>query len=173
MISENMDNANTPSLQTGSFDELLSSLPEMSLKPDIIRRHIVDIHLSPRVLLETGIPRYELGICSYRKIDLSRVVEQAYEKLGTPDQELQAQIDKEKDRCLSFGSTIDAYKRMLVKTLKYIESYGLAAINWANVETLFNGARSVRINIVETTDTSFFEKLATLEDMANHRPTTL
>ena len=168
-----MYNTNSPSSQTGSFNDLLSSLDEMRLAPAIIRRHIVDIHFSPRVLLDTGIPRYDLGLCRYRKIDLSWVVQMAYEKLETLNQELQAQIDGEKDRCLPFGRTVEVYRRMLVKTLKYIDSYGLAAIDWTNVETLFNGARSVRINIVETTDTSFFEKLATLEDMANHRPTTL
>ena len=169
-----MYNTNSPSSQTGSFNDLLSSLDEMRLAPAIIRRHIVDIHFSPRVLLDTGIPRYDLGLCRYRKIDLSWVVQMAYEKLETLNQELQAQIDGEKDRCLPFGRTVENYKTMLVKTLKYIEIRELATIDWARVETLFRGANSVKVNIVsDTTDSSFFDTLATLEDLARSRPTTL
>lgn len=169
-----MYNTNPHSSQTGSFDDLLSSLDGMRLAPAIIRRHIVDIHFSPQVLLDTGIPRYEMGICSYRNIDLSWVVERAYEKLETPNQELQAQIDREKDRCLPFGRTVEDYKTMLVKTLKYIEIRELATVDWTRVETSFRGANSVKVNIVSnTTDSSFFDTLATLEDMAKSRPTTL
>ena len=160
--------------RANSFSDLVSKLDEMKKTPASLRGHIVSVHFSPHILLGIGVPRYDIGICRYREIELGWVVRKAYERLEISDSELEGEIDKEKDRFLPFGRTVEDYRKMLVKKLKYIEMHGLAIIDWSRVKKSYEGANSIIVKIVsDTTDSSFFDTLATLEDLANNRPTNL
>ncbi len=130
--------------------------------PESLRGHIVNAHFQPMTLASLGVARYDIEIAHYRGIPLDWVVGKAYAKLERPNEDIQGEIDENKQRnpCMRADFSVDMYRTMLVKDLRYIEMLGRAAVDWQRVERAFPDALSVELNLREDShDGSFLENI--------------
>jgi len=124
-----------------------------------LRGHIINAHFKAMTLSSIGVAAYDIEIASVRQMDLTKVVEAAYERLDRTDHEIQNEInDQHEDKIHKSlkDFTVDNYRTVLVKNLKYIEQLGLAEVDWGMVERSVPNARSVELDLeTDTTDASF------------------
>ena len=125
-----------------------------SCSPASLRGHIANAHFQARTLADIGVARYDIEVASYRKIDLTWVVRKAYEKLEREDKDILTEIEEHE---VAKKLTVDCYREMLIKNLKYIEQLDLAKVDWERVERSYTGASTVELDIErDGRDMSFF-----------------
>ncbi len=126
-----------------------------------LRGHIVNAHLQAYSLHSLGVPRYDIEIAAYRGIELAWVVEQIYKKLERSDADIESEISSPEardNRLTSFGP--NAYRQVLVKTLKFIDSKSLAVVDWPRVIASYPTAMEEPLDIeIDSRDVSFFAVL--------------
>ncbi len=153
---------------------------EKKLTAPSLRGHIVNSHLSPDTFAVTGLPIFDLELLLFHGWHPDPIIKKIYEKLLTDDTELQKDIDSVTN-LLSSGKlhffnpcstnrhdvrfTVIEYRRMLIKTLLYIEQLRLGVVDWALVETAYQGAK--KLGIVPNRDfyESFFVTPALCEEV--------
>lgn len=115
---------------------------EMTCSAPSLRGHIVNAHFDPDILARLGIPRFDIELAQFRGFDLNWVAKKVYERLEEPTKTTAIRfrlLRKFHNTCVdgrdpyfAFGD-VAGYRRMLVRSLMYIEQLGLAPINWDRV----------------------------------------
>lgn len=123
-----------------------------------LRGHIVNVHFQARTLADLGVARYDIEIAAHRGIPLYWVARKAYERLERDDADIAKEISEHE---VADKLTVDEYRTMLVKNLKYIECLNLACIDWKRVNVSFDGASEIELDIdKDGRDMSFLTYIA-------------
>ena len=143
---------------------------ELTRPASSIRGHIVNLHLSVGILAWYGVPIYDLQVLAFRRWrntaqdyghawNADWVVKNIYERLERSNTVIQEEIQQAVERGYFRTSlayfTVDTYRRLLIKTLKYIENLQLSFVDWNRVEVSASYASAVFTNPTDSLDFGF------------------
>ena len=111
--------------------------------PEAIRGHIVNIHLRAKSAAEFGVARFDIEVAARRKFDLGWVVRKAYGRLERSHNDIRTEIIQ--TVCPAYS--VDMYRTVLVKTLKFIAQLGLADVDWSRVKKTVPNADEITLDI--------------------------
>ena len=122
---------------------------EMICSPASLRGHIAKRHFIVGVCAYYGMARYDIEIAAYRGIPLDWVVKKAYENLERYDSDIQYDINKDARVITGIvrNFSVMHYRIIVVQTIKYIEQFGLASIDWDRVEKSLPGASNIKFDL--------------------------
>lgn len=145
------------SLQILSNDKVRMFGPAgpMSCTPASLRGHIVRRHLTPQVIHDVGVDRFDIELAAYREIKLDWVVEEALKLLAVPDDVIQSELELEG---LARKFSVDQYRQGIVKNLLYINHLKCAEVDWERVNHIYPNARNVKLDIEKDCSDISFDK---------------
>ena len=138
-----------------SIDDMVTIKPldkleeEMNCSWTSLRGHIAKRHFIVGLCAYYGMARYDVEIAAYRGMHLDWVVKEAYENLERDDADIQYDINKDARVITGIvrNFSVTHYRIIVVQTLKYIEQFGLASIDWDRVERSLLRASKVEFDL--------------------------
>ncbi|PIN75066.1 hypothetical protein COV18_04895 [Candidatus Woesearchaeota archaeon CG10_big_fil_rev_8_21_14_0_10_37_12] len=114
-----------------------SRLPEFTAHTQERITHICRYHLlDSRGLVTFGIPQYDIESCAFRNIRLDDVVRLIDSLLTRPDEQIKEDLRQVAQQRSFSGDPVTStwYRTVLSQTLKFIDSFDLAVIDWSSID---------------------------------------